>query len=102
MRIKVSNSTTNESLPGLVFIKKGTSTGATSDENGFVELEAGETYTSHFTGYDDSTFVATNDNVFLNEKPGKLSEVVIIGEKSNKSILWILLLIVVIYYLSRQ
>ena len=101
MRVLVSDAQSKETLPGVVLVKKGTNTGATTDENGFAEIQTGETYTTHFTGYKDNTFVATSDEVFLNPADNVLGEVEIIGHKKS-NLIWIIVLIIVIYYVSRK
>jgi len=111
MRVQVINAADNTPLIGVVFVKQGTNTGATSDVDGYVELEAGSTYTSHYTGYADNTFVAIDSQVKLLEKPFTTGEVVItasknppaaVAQKKSSTWFWILVLILVMYFFSKK
>lgn len=87
---KVVNAKNSEALPGVSIIKKGTSTGTTSDINGAfsIDVETSNTLVFSFIGFKEQEIVIRNQSVLeikLEESFQDLSEIVVVGYGTQKS-----------------
>jgi TonB-dependent starch-binding outer membrane protein SusC len=86
---KIANSATGESLPGASIYIKGTTTGTTSDINGFFSIIAdkGDTLVFNYIGFRTKEVEVKEFRfleVFLQDDIGLLEEVVVVGFGSQK------------------
>jgi TonB-linked SusC/RagA family outer membrane protein len=87
---KVSNSRTQEALPGVSIMQKGTSNGTVTDVNGEFSLsaESNATLVFSFIGFSTKEVVLNNQsilNIDLEESSQSLGEVVVVGYGTQKS-----------------
>mgnify|MGYP001191832979 FL=1 len=80
---------TNQPLPGVTVLVKGTSTGTTSDFNGFysINAEQGQTLVFSYIGFETQEIVLGNQsqlNVVLVQSVTQIDEVVVIGYGTAK------------------